>query len=105
MPCFVDLPANVRPFARFFMCCPSFPFTPTCTAGFFVDLNSATELLVKTTLSDRIAWYKVWYDEMQAASRAKAPLTPNAVANRLQKKLLDVRLHVVFAISSFSSCL
>lgn len=38
---------------------------------------------MKTTLSDRVLWYKAWHDDIQLKSKAKAPLSSNAVANRL----------------------
>lgn len=53
---------------------------------FFIatGLNTATELVVKTTLSDRVVWYKAWHDDIQSKSKARAPLSVNTVANRLQ---------------------
>lgn len=32
-------------------------------------LNVATELVVKTTLSDRVVWYKAWHDDIRIPKR------------------------------------
>eukprot|EP00752_Nemacystus_decipiens_P011591 g10293.t1 len=47
------------------------------------NLNTATELVVKTTLSDRVLWYKAWHDDIQSKHKGKTAMSPNLVANKL----------------------
>lgn len=46
---------------------------------------------MKTTLSDRVLWYKSWHDDIQdKASSKKAQLSATTVANRMQKTSSEV---------------
>ena len=62
------------------------------------DLNTSTELLVKTTLFDRVAWHKSWYDSMR---KTKAPLSANTISPRFHaksKKVCNTLLELAMSI-------
>ncbi len=53
-------------------------------------LNNATEVFVKTTLADKIMWYKVFADEEELTNKARTPLSCQSLASRTRKKFVAV---------------
>lgn len=55
-------------------------------------MNVSTEVLVKTTLLDKVLWHQRFVEEEERKNRSKAPLPVNTLATRMKKSYGEVRI-------------